>query len=60
METSALVCPGCPHAGGKRAVTLRFQMHHGKSRADKVCHDRPNCSVWQGFKPRMQRSRFVN
>lgn len=49
----ALMCPGCPHAGWKRAVTLRFQRHPGKSRADKVCDDSTNCSTWQGFQPRM-------
>ena len=61
MGTSALMYSGCPcAAGGKRAVTLRLQKHHGKCRADKVCHERTDYSMWQGLKPRMPQSLFLN
>ena len=61
MGTSALMYSGCPcAAGGKRAVTVRLQKHHGKYRADKVCHERTDYSMWQGIKPRMPQSLFLN
>lgn len=60
MGTSALMCPSCPHAGWKRSVSLRFQAHHGKSRADDIHADSTSYSLWQRFKLRTQWSLFLN
>lgn len=44
-----------PVLQGGRGQSLQAS-HHGGRRADKVCHERTDYSMWQGLKPRMPQS----